>query len=204
MDTLMWIVVLIAVLVVIGVPVFLVMHLQRRAHIRAWSELAARLGLECDPGKYWGAPVVVRGDYQGHALTLDTFTRSSGSGKGTGQTTYTRIVLAVSNPTGLRLELSKEGLLEKVGKRLGAQDIQTGDAALDQRFVIKGEPEEAVRRVLTSEALRGPLIAASSMDLRVEGSEIRFQKPGVERDNERLRGLFDLLSALAREIERIR
>ncbi len=66
----------------------------------------------------------------------------------------------------------------------------------------EGEPEEAVRRVLSAEALRQPLLSAAKLDVRLEGEELTYRLPGVEKNGERLRAAFDLLAALATEIGR--
>ena len=197
-----WVIGMISIAVVFG-AVLLFTYLQQRARVRAWSELASELGLVCKPGRNAWSQVAVQGDYQGHALTMDAYTHTTGTGKSRHSETFTRIVMPVNSPAGLRLELSREGLFAKVGKRLGAQDIQTGDPEIDQRLVIKGQPEEMVRRVLTSGSLRQQLLSASSLDLTLENGEIRYRKPGVERDGERLRSTFDLLSALAKEVEQL-
>jgi hypothetical protein len=197
-----WVIGLIIIALVFGL-VILFSYRQRRARVRAWSELASQLGLVCDPGQNAGSQLAMRGDYQGHPLTMDTYTHTTGTGKNRHTHTYTRMVMEVNNPAGLLLELSREGLSDKIGKRVGAQDIETGDPELDQRLVIRGQPEEAVKRVLTSAALRQPLLSISPLDLRLENGEIRYKKSGMEKDKERLRGVFDLLSGLAAETERL-
>ncbi len=193
---------LIMVAVVIGIVLFFT-YLQRRSQVRAWTELASQLGLECSPGRSPWSWATAQGDYQGRALTMDTYTHTTGVGKSRHSETFTRIVMASHSPAGLRLELSKEGVFARVGKALGAQDIQTGDAELDRRLVIKGEPEETIRRVIASEALRHHLLSAPSLDLSLADGAIRYRKPGVERDQARLRNALDLLSALAQEVERL-
>ncbi len=200
LDIGLWVIV-IAFVVIVTAIVLLITSLQRRARVRAWAELAAKLGLVCESGRGPLSPVVVRGDYRGRALTLDTYYESQGAGDDRSTQTYTRVAMPVNNPTGLRLELSKEGVLNKVGKRLGAQDIQIGDPELDQRLIIKGQPEEKVKHVLASAAVRQPLLSVSSLDVQLAGSEIRYKKPGVERDEECLRNVFDLMAALAAEVE---
>lgn len=205
MDSLnagLWAIAIILVLILSAV-IILITYLRRQARLRAWRELAAQLGLVCDTGRGAFAPVVVRGDYGGHTVTLDTYDESSGMGEDRKTQTYTRIVMPVHPPTGLRLQLSKEGVFQKVGKRFGAQDIQIGDPELDQRLIIKGQPEEWVRRLLAAESLRQPLLSAPSLDLRLEGEEIRYRQAGVELNQERLRRALDMLSTLATEAERI-
>jgi hypothetical protein len=182
-------------LVVIAVIVFL----RYQARRRAWGELAMRTGLTCEPAGFLGLSQRVTGAYRGRALTLDTFTRRSGEHS----TTYTRIVVPVNNASSLRLELYEQGLLSEIGKLLGAQDIQTGDQELDRRFIIKGQPEDAIVRLLTSGGLYDKLLQARSLNLRVDGGQVRWEKRNVESDVDYLQSLFDLLSDLAEAVERV-
>jgi hypothetical protein len=47
------------------------------------------------------------------------------------------------------LKLERQGALSGLGALLGMQDIRTGDATFDDRFVVKGMPEASVRAALT-------------------------------------------------------
>jgi len=188
-------------LIVVGVVgvVILIKVLQRQAQKRAWGEMASQLGLVCESGRYPWSSLAVRGMYRGHALVLDTFVEH---GYRRSQT-YTQIVMTVNNSAGLRLMLHEASVASRVGKRLGVQDIQVGDADIDRRFMIKGQPEEGVRRLLAAEALRQKLLSVSSIHLTLEGAAIRYQHRGVEKGTERLHSLFDLMSEFATAVEQI-
>ncbi len=201
---------IIAAVVVLAViligAVVLLASTRLRAQVRTWGELASQLGLVLNRKGRPGAPVWLDGEYLGHPVIMDTYMDSrhykSGGQNRTTVDTFTRIIMEVGNPIGLSLELSKEGAFAKVAQSLGAKDVQTGDAALDKALAIRGEPEDAVIRLLTSEALRQPLLSAPKLDLRLAGGELQYRLPGVEKDAARLRGAFDLLAALATEVAR--
>jgi hypothetical protein len=172
---------------------------RRQARLKAWRELAERMGLTWEPGSLLGHPPYVKGKYRGHELTLDTFRRGSGRNS----TTYTRIILFVNNQSNLYLTLYEESVFSKIGKLFGAQDIQVGDEEIDRRFMIKGQPEDSVTRLLTPISLRQKLLEARSVNLEVDGRELHFEKKGEESDVNYLQFLFDLLSDLAEAVERI-
>jgi hypothetical protein len=174
-------------------------YLRYQARRRAWSDLAARTGLALESAGWFGLSLRVTGVYRRRLLTLDTFTRSSGRHS----VTYTRLVVTVSNTSGLGLALYEQGLLSQVGKLLGMQDIQVGDEELDRRFVIKGQPEAAIVNLLTFGGLRQSLLQARSLNINVEGQHVRFEKKGGESDVDYIQFLFDLLSELAAAVERI-
>lgn len=186
------------ILIFVGIVVLVLAlnYYGRQARLKAWGELASNTGLTCDSGGLF-APIRVTGLYRGHGLTLDTFTRSSGRHS----ETYTRIMLSASNPSNLALTIYEEGVMSKVGKALGMQDIQVGDADLDRRFIIKGRPEDAVVNLLASGSLRQRLLDARSLNLTLNGDQVRFEARGVELDTGRLQSLFDLMSDLAEAVE---
>jgi hypothetical protein len=166
---------------------------------RAWTNLAERAGLNIEPGNFFGGGLCVSGVYHSHQLTLDKFTRHHGKSS----TTYTRIVLFLNRQAGLQLDLSTEGMFSKIGKLLGMQDIHTGDEALDQRYVIRGQPEDQVTRLLLSYDLRQKLIEAPALHVKINGQEIYYEKSGVETNEDTLLALFDLLTSLAVGVERL-
>lgn len=197
--------VVVLVVILVGAVVLLA-STRLRAQVRTWSDLASQLGLALNRKGRPGAPVWLDGEYQGQPVIMDTYMESrhykSGGQNRTTVDTFTRIIMKVNNPIGLSLELSKEGAIAKIAQSLGAKDIQTGDVVLDKALAIRGAPEDAVIRLLTSEALRQPLLSAPKLDLRLEGGELQYRLPGVEKDAARLHGAFDLLAALAAEVAR--
>ncbi len=156
---------LIIVVVVVGVLVF--QYLQRKSCLRVWREVASQSGLECEGGNLLVFPTV-KGIYRGRELAMYVHQHSSGVGKNRRTSTSTRIAVTVDNPAGLRLDLSEEKILGRIGKQLGMQDIQVGDAEIDRRFMIKGEPAEVVGQMFMSETLRQKLLALPSLNLDAE------------------------------------
>ena len=172
-------------------------YVRRRARQQAWGELATRTGLTFEPGGLL-TPMRITGAYRGHALTLDTYTRSSGKNS----TTYTRILLSANNPSALSLAIYDENVLGKIGKALGMQDIQVGDDELDRRFTFKGQPEPVITGLLTSISLRQKLLEARSVNVEVKGREVGWRQRGEESNADNLQFLFDLLSDLAEAVDR--
>ena len=190
------------VLIVVGIVLVMVLAIvfavwRGRARTQAWEEFAAQSGLSYERGKFMRRPAI-SGTYRSHELRMDTFTRSSGESS----TTYTQVVLSVSNPGGMQLELAPENVFNKVGRALGMQDIETGDAELDGRYIIKGQPESAVLRVLMQINLRQKLLEAKHFHVKLRDNTLRYERQGVESNPEALKSLFDLLSDLADSLEK--
>ena len=193
--------IVISILAVIGViaAVVIINYIIIASHRRAWEELATKLGLSFTRGNLLGGGMSVSGTYHNQQITLDTFTRRTGKNTHT----YTRIKLFMKQPTQLELSLNTEGVFSKIGKMLGTKDIQTGDEALDQRYVIKGQPENLIFTLLQSYDLRQKLIEAPALNIRVQGQEIYYEKSGINKDENNLIALFELFTSLASGIERL-
>jgi hypothetical protein len=175
------------VALVVGIAYF-----SRQARLRAWGELASRLGLTLEPGSFFVSPRVT-GTYRGRPLTLHTFTRGSGRHRHT----YTRVHIGLENPAGIRFAVYQEGVFSAIGKLFGMQDVQIGDEELDRRFVIKSQPESFAASLVTSISLRGKLLQARSVNIEVEGGEVTHTQHGVLMDVEYLRFVFELLCEVA-------
>ena len=183
-------------LVVVAV-VFSYLVLQSRR--RAWEELAARLGLTFEPGNWIGRGMSISGTYRSQHITLDKFTRRTGKNA----TTYTRVVLFLKQPSQIEMEIYTEGLFSKIGKLLGMKEIQTGDEVLDQRYIIKGQPENGIAGLLASYDVRQKLAEAPALHIKVHGQEIYYEKRGFAKDENNLIALFDLITSLASGIDRL-
>jgi hypothetical protein len=170
-----------------------------RARQAGWREAASQAGLAYEPGSFWGKSPFISGVFHGRSLALDTFSTNTGKNR----TTYTRLVVALENPAAISLSLSGEGLGSKMGKLVGMKEIQLGDAEFDSRFFVRGEPEMAVQRLLANSSLRQKLLDARSVNIEVHDRTIRYQKRGFESNPETLLSLFDLLSELSVNVERL-
>jgi hypothetical protein len=165
---------------------------------KAWQDLSERIGAAYEPGNFWFGRPQVTGIYQQHHFKLDSFTRSTGKNS----TTYTRLVVDLNSPSTLTLSIQQEGIFSKIGKALGVQEIQMGDDEVDQRFEIKGQPENEVKRVLSSLGMRQRLLEAPELHIHIKDQAIRHEKRGFETDPNTLIALLDVLCALANAIDR--
>ena len=103
---------------------------QRRV-LEIWREVALWMGAEIpqtSPGRWSVGQFCFTGRVAGVPLTLDTFVVPAGKS----YTTYTRAKTPV-DASGVTFQIYREGSLSKLGKVLGAQDVQCGDAEYDQR-----------------------------------------------------------------------
>ncbi len=189
----MWYAVL-AVFIVIAVVVAMVIQSRRRDE--AWKQLASEVGGEFVKGALFRA-AKVQAKVGQSLVTLDTYSVPSGDSS----TTYTRMRAPFENKSGFQFSLRWEGLIGKLDKALGMQDIEVGDAEFDAQFIIQGQPVAAVQQLLANSALRQMLQQQKSIALRVKGNELQLEVLGVVRDLERLRGLFNVFKETLKQVQ---
>jgi len=71
------------------------------------------------------------------------------------------------------LEVTREGVIAKISKVFGAQDIALGDEAFDRAFLVKATSEAVARAVLSAEVRREMLAMAAERVVYDDGSEHR-------------------------------
>jgi hypothetical protein len=167
-----------------------------------WARLAAEIEGDFVKGGFLrGSKVEARaGEW---TITLDTFTVSSGHST----VTYTRMRAPYVNRDGFRFKVYRGGIFSEIGKFFGMQDIDIGDTAFDEDFVVKSNDESRVRTLLRNPRIRELINAQPSICLWVrddegwfgtsfpEGvDELCFQVGGVIKDVDRLKALYDLFA----------
>lgn len=152
---------------------------------------------------------VTHGDW---TLTLDTYTVS------TGKTTvvYTRMRAPYVNPEEFRFTIYRRGFFSDIGKTFGMQDVEVGDPAFDQDFIVKGTDEARLRSLFSSPRLRELIRQQPHIHLSVRDEDgwfggrfpervdvLTFTVVGVIKDVDRLKALFDLFATTLDELCRI-
>ena len=103
-----------------------------RTTIAQWTKAADALGIEINPGSIFSPPRL-NGLVSDQVVSVHTFQSSSGNN----QQRYTRFEVTYTS-IGLELELSRQ---TKVGgffrRMVGMQDVEIGDPAFDDAFVVK-------------------------------------------------------------------
>ena len=78
------------------------------------------------------------------------------------------------------LKVAEEGIFAKLGKLVGMQDIQTGDAKFDKRFSVKSSDPERAKQLLTQRAREALLALEDGLrgEITIEGGRVRWKKGG--------------------------
>lgn len=168
-----------------------------RARTTAWRQLANDLGAEFVPGGLFrGSKVVARA---GHAtVTLDTYSIPSGDSS----TTYTRIRAPLQNRDGFQFRVFREGLVGKIDKALGMQDLEIGIPEFDDVFVVQANDETKVRALLSNAKTRELIQGEPGLHIRItKNNELHFEEKGVLSNLTRLKSLFELFFDILSRLE---
>lgn len=176
-----------------------------------WNQVAEQIGGQFDKGGFWnGTAVRVRhGEW---TVTLDSYAVS------TGKTTmvFTRLRAPYVNPEGFRFTIYRRSIFSDLGKFMGMDDVEIGEPQFDKDFIIKGTDPEKLRQLFASAKLRELVEKQPRIHLKVQDhegwfgpefppdtDELRFAVPGIIKDPERLRALFELFAEVLDQLCRI-
>jgi len=145
-------------------------------------------------------------------LTLDKFAVH------TGKVTiiYTRMRAPYVNPDGFRFRVYRKGFFSDLGKLLGMQDVEVGQPAFDEAFIIKGNDESKLRQLFGNPKIRELIDAQKEIDFSVKDDEgwfgptfpdgvdeLSFMVAGLIKDIDRLKLLYELFAETLDELCRI-
>ena len=122
---------------------------------------------------------IIEGTYLGFPVVVEFYAR-------------TRIITSFNKrmPAGLKI-YQEAAIISDIGKCLGGQDIQVQDPQFDKTFIIKGESEDAVRRLLTP-PVRDVLMDYNQVAaLYLDETAVSHIEPGFVRDTSRIRHILD-------------
>lgn len=156
-------------------------HRRRIQH--AWETLAMSrdlVVLPAEPG-WRGPPMRLTGRIEGVEIVLDTYTETTtGSSGDLETTTWTRLRGKASRPVDVKATVYHAHALSGVGKLLGFQDVETGDRAFDDTFVVKADDEARVRELLGPDLRRVILAFPKRGALKYDHGDVELAWTGHE------------------------
>jgi hypothetical protein len=176
-----------------------------------WQQFCAQTGSNFVEGGFWKSDKVEAAHNQ-WTVTLDLFVVSTGKSS----VTYTRMRAPYVNPDGFRFTIYRKGIFTEIGKWFGMQDVTVGYEDFDRDFVIQGNDEQKLRKLVSSQKIRDLIAAQPDISFAVkddegfwskhfpeEVDELYFQVVGVIKDVERLKLLYDLFAETLDELCRM-
>jgi len=112
----------------------------------------------------------------------------------------THFKILLKNKHELKFKIYREGILQKLTKLFGTQDIILNDRSFDKKYVIEGNNEEQVKKLVSSE-VRAEIIELGEMLMIFNGETFIYEQAGKIIDCSKLRLILELLTSLAGKIE---
>lgn len=176
--------VVIAVILLLPAAVALGVRMVDQSHTRirrAWKRVAGELHLTFSPETF-----LKRGHLAGTVEGVGVEVKSVVESTGTSSRRCTRYIVSYP-PLGIGLKMRASGAWQRLTHVLGAQDISTGDAEFDPVVTVKGDDEEAVRRLLTpARRMSVHRLMAEHRGAVVDDSGITWDSNGSETDADRM------------------
>lgn len=176
-----------------------------------WEQLTSEINAEVVDGGFWKGNRV-EGRHNNWTIYLDTYTVSTGKSS----MTYTRMRAPFVNSKDFYFKVYNTGVFSEIGKWLGGQDIEVGYELFDCEYVIQGSDENAVKSLFSNERIRSLIQELPRVKLEIKQSEgifgptfqenegeLFFLVPGVMKDIDHLKRLFELFSEVLETLELI-
>jgi hypothetical protein len=177
-----------------------------------WRQLSAEVHGRYVEGRGFWKGDRVEATHHAWTVTLDQYVVS------TGEVTipYTRFRAPFVNPSGFRFRIYRRSRLSGLGKMMGVQDIEIGDAAFDEAFIIQGNDAAKVRLLFASRRIRELVAAQPEIEFSVKDDEgwfgpkfpegvdeLHFLAHGILKDVDRLRQVYELFAEVLDELCRM-
>jgi hypothetical protein len=179
------------------------------------AEIFRQLAAEIQGNYIEGRPFKadrVEGSHGEWTVTLDHYIVPAGKA----MIPFTRMRAPYVNPDAFRFTVYRKGVFTEIGKRLGMHDVEIGVEPFDSDFVIKGSDDGRLRSFFSSAKLRELIEAQSEIHLSVKDDEgwfgptfpegvdeLYFYVPGILKDLERLKRLYELFAEALDQLCRI-
>lgn len=168
----------------------------KRRRDSAWRQFASEIGAEFVPGGLFSWSKV-----QAHlgqkTVTPDNYSVPSGDSS----STYARMSAPIQNKDGFQFTVFREGLVAKLDKKLGLQDIEIGVPDFDREFALQANDDSRVRTLLADAGIRELIRGQKCGRLGIVKGGLRFDVQGVIRDVQRLKSFFSLFEGLLNQLE---
>ncbi|WP_139902770.1 DUF3137 domain-containing protein [Clostridium thermarum] len=173
-----------------------------------WQQLAREIQGDYVYGGFWKGDRV-EAKVGNWIVVLDTYRVSTGKSS----VTYTRMRAPFVNHSNFYFKIYRSGLFSSLGKLLGMEDMEVGYEEFDREFIIKGNSRDKVRQLFSNSKIRSLIQCQPRFSLEIrddEGyfnsyflrgvDELYFRVPGIIREVDRLKELYELFGEVLKEL----
>ena len=160
-----------------------------------WRAASQRLGLRFEHTDISSSPVIT-GASRGLSVRIDTYVKSGDNSR-----QYTRYRVSFQKSLGLGLRLTRQGPIARVAKKIGTQDILTGDDDFDGAVVVKWRDPQKIMEFLTPvRKLRAVRFLTLAPGSTIDDVSIESETRDVERSPDRIVQMVQRMTSLAEHL----
>ena len=172
---------LIILIIVLVIFVFYVAIKPKKDFNLAVEDVSAKLSLNFEKSSFT-SDAKAWGVYRNKAVVIDVISKGSGKSR----EKYTRIRVNHGAPLAADTVIYRQLLTSRLAKFFfKSQDIGLGDASFDNKFMVKGENEEFVKK-LFGRQLRGRLVSLNPSNLYFKGEKLSMEYRNYVSDTDKL------------------
>jgi len=112
----------------------------------------------------------------------------------------THFEITLENRAELKLKIYREGIIQKLTKLFGTQDIIFNDRSFDKKFIIEGNDEAQVKNIISS-TIRAKIIELGEVLMILDGNTLIYEQSGKIINFKKLNLILEMLTELAEKIE---
>lgn len=176
-----------------------------------WSEFAEEIEASfIEGGVFKGNKIEAK--FENWTIIIDTYSQSTGNTT----STYTRLRAPFKEIIPIEFKLYKSGIFSGIGKAMGGQDVLTGHGKFDEDFIVKGNPEEKIKELLSLDKIRDLINIEDKLRIETKKekspfsaklprdvNQLYFIVNGVVKDKERLTNIYFLAAFLLKQLSNI-
>lgn len=157
----------------------------------AWIEFAEEVNGEYSKASFFKTEriKILKENYM---VMLDLYAVSTGKSV----IYYTRLKAVYHQSSDFKFKIYKKGIFGSLGKKLGMQDIDTGNGEFDEDFIIKGNDEFNIIQLFSNVKIRDLLYKIPKFTLEIKDNkgakELCLMMPQIIEERDKLRNAFQL------------
>ena len=112
----------------------------------------------------------------------------------------THFKILLKKKTDLKIKIYREGILQKLTKLFGTQDIILNDRSFDRKYIIEGSHENKVKEIISSD-IRAKIMELGEMQIILDGETFIYEQSGKVIEAKKLFVILDMLIQIVKKIE---
>ncbi len=112
----------------------------------------------------------------------------------------THFELFLDNRAGLKLKIYREGIIQKLTKLFGTQDIIFNDRSFDKKYIIEGNDEAKVKEIISPD-IRAKIMELGEILMILDGNTLIYEQHGKIIDIKKLFMILEMLAEFGEKIE---